>query len=311
MNRRVFLKEAMGAAAACLMCQGANASNEGKESPDGIGMLVDTTECIGCRKCEWACNRENSLTDTPLEAYEDKDVFEQPRRMSQDAFTVVNRYQNPKNPERPVFIKLQCMHCVRPACVSACLGGALSQEENGAVVYDASKCMGCRYCMVACPFQVPSYEYNRALTPRVRKCIFCFERLSAAGSAGEPKLPACAEMCPPQALTFGTRSKLLELAHEKINADPNRYVPHVYGENEVGGTAWLYLASKPFEELGLLTLGDEAPPDLTETIQHSIFRYGLPPLLAFPLLVSVMRTFSETDDDEEHHQHCSAAGRKE
>ena len=133
------------------------------------------------------------------------------------------------------------------------------------MLYDERKCMGCRYCMVACPFQVPAYEYADPITPRVRKCVFCFDRVTQEG-----KIPACAEMCPPMALTYGKRRDLLRVAHDKIAASPEKYVPKVYGEHEVGGTAWLYLAPRAFEEIGFLALGDKAVPELTETIQHSI-----------------------------------------
>jgi len=172
------------------------------------------------------------------------------------------------------------------------------------VTYDTWKCMGCRYCMVACPFQVPSYEYDNSLTPQVRKCGFCFERVSQEG-----KLPACAEICPPMCLTFGKRSELLEVARQKIENQPQRYIPHIYGEHEVGGTAWLYLAGKPFEELGMLSLGDKPVPQLTETIQHSIFKFGIPPLMLYALLGVTMRAFREREDPSPQEitedKHCS------
>ncbi len=253
-------------------------------------MLVDITLCIGCRKCEWACAVSNGLTDQSADSYESTEVFDQNRRMTANAYTVVNRFPNPEKADKPLFTKLQCMHCLHPACASACIVGALRRAENGAVTYDANKCMGCRYCMVACPFQVPAYEYDNAFTPQVRKCSFCFTRVTEEG-----KIPACAEMCPPMALTFGKRDDLLKLAHEKIAAAPNRYVPHVYGEDEVGGTAWLYLAPRPFEELGFLTLDSKPIPELTETIQHSLFRFGALPLMVFGLLGTVMRVTSQAN----------------
>ena len=165
------------------------------------------------------------------------------------------------------------MHCNDPACASACIVSAFEKQEIGAVTYDSWRCMGCRYCMVACPFQVPAYEYDNALTPQVRKCTFCFERISKEGG-----VPACVEICPPQCLTFGRRSELLELAHRTHpQATRAAYVNHVYGEHEVGGTSWLYLSSVPFEELGFPKLGDAAPPRITETIQHGVFKNFLPP----------------------------------
>lgn len=295
MDRRRFLQVAGAGALGAAAAGPAQAAGSGPAAVDGMGVLVDTTECIGCRKCEWACNRSNGLTDLPLEHYEDTSVFAARRRPTADAFTVVNRYDNPDDPDKPIHVKTQCMHCLEPACVSACLVGALRRNDIGAVTYDAWKCMGCRYCMVACPFQIPAYEYDNPLTPRVQKCGLCFEQLT-----GQGKIPACAEMCPPMCLTFGKRADLLELAHQKIAADPDRYHPRVYGEREVGGTAWLYLASRPFEELDFLTLGEDPIPRLTETIQHSVFKMGLPPLLLFGLLGAAMSAFRDrggSDDD--------------
>jgi len=296
MNRREFLA-AMGTAAT-----GAGISTAAEASPAAtpdasaqMGLLVDTTECIGCRKCEYACARANHIGNQQLEHYEDTAAFEQPRRMVHDAYTVVNRYPNPDKPERPIYVKVQCMHCQRPACVSACIVGALHQETNGSVSYDAWKCIGCRYCMLACPFEVPTYEYHKVLTPVVSKCNFCYDEFQMKG-----KIPACAEMCPPNCLTYGNRADLLAMAHEKIAAHPGRYVDHVYGETEAGGTAWLYLTSRPITELGLLALPDKPVPQLTETLQHGIFKYGLPPMLLFGVLATAMKVFKPENETGEN-----------
>ncbi|MCX5759388.1 MAG: 4Fe-4S dicluster domain-containing protein [Candidatus Hydrogenedentes bacterium] len=264
----------------------AHATDAPSALPSGCGMLVDTTECIGCRKCEFACAGANHLSDKPLEAFEDTKVFDAKRRMTADAYTVVNRYADATHPDKPTFIKVNCMHCLQPACASACIVGALRKQDNGAVTYDAGKCLGCRYCMIACPFQVPAYEYNNALTPVVSKCSFCYARVTA-----ENKPPACVEICPPDALMFGERTKLLQLAHDKIASDPERYLPHVYGETELGGTSWLYLAGRPFEDLGFREFPAKPVPELTETIQHNVFKFGIPPVLLYGLLCTAMKTF--------------------
>jgi Fe-S-cluster-containing dehydrogenase component len=261
-------------------------SHPSEDLSDGIGMLVDTTECIGCRKCEWACAKANGLTADPVEAYEDTAVYTHARRMQADAYTVVNRYDNPQAPDKPTYVKIQCMHCLEPACVSACIVGALRREKNGSVSYDAWKCIGCRYCMIACPFEVPTYEYNNAFTPVVSKCSFCYDTLQRDG-----KMPACAEVCPPMCLTFAKRSELLKLAREKIAAHPDRYVDHVYGEHELGGTSWLYVAGRTPESLGLVAFDDKPVPQLPEAIQHSVFKFGIPPLILFGLLGAAMKTF--------------------
>ncbi|NUN96571.1 MAG: 4Fe-4S dicluster domain-containing protein [Candidatus Omnitrophica bacterium] len=296
-SRRGFFQVlGLGAAGAVASPDRSDASSPSASLGEGMGMLVDTTECIGCRKCEYACDHAHELTGQPPSAFEDLSTLDTPRRMDEDSFTVVNRYPNPDNPEKPISVKIQCMHCLRPACTSACLVGALQVAENGAVVYEAWKCLGCRYCMVACPFGVPTYEYHEPFTPQVRKCTFCHERVTHEG-----KIPACAEMCPPMALTFGQRSELLELAHKKIADNPERYINHVYGEHEVGGTSWLYLAPREFEELGFLKLGPGALPSLTEPIQHAIFKFGIPPLTLYGLLGAMMWAYRNGDDPPVSH----------
>jgi ferredoxin len=174
------------------------------------------------------------------------------------------------------------MHCSDPSCVSACIVGALTKQENGAVIYDAAKCIGCRYCMVACPFQVPAYEYMNAFTPQVRKCTFCYQYVKKGG------LPACAQVCPREVMTFGKRKDLLRLARWKMKNNPGRYVNHIFGEHEVGGTSWLYLASEPFETIGFPKVGVKAPPRLTESIQHGLFQYFAAPIILFATLGGIM-----------------------
>ena len=280
MDRRNFLKT-MGTAGAMAAGASTARASEGHHVPENpYGVLVDTTLCVGCRKCEWACNQSNNLPVQSLESFEDKSVFERMRRPDAGNYTVVNQYGG--EGEKPVWAKVQCMHCQDPACASACLVTALTKDEQGPVDYDPWRCMGCRYCMVACPFQIPAYEYDNALNPVVRKCTFCFERLE------EGRVPACVEICPVECLTFGRRDDLLALAHGKIASRPGSYVDHVYGEHEVGGTCWLYLADRPFTELGFPELGEAAPPRMTEKIQHGIFKHFIPPIALYAALGQIM-----------------------
>jgi Fe-S-cluster-containing dehydrogenase component len=251
-------------------------------SPDRRGVLVDTTVCIGCRNCEWACKTAHGLQTGSLESYEDRSVFETMRRPDDTALTVVNEYANAANPALPYDVKVQCMHCDRPACLSACIVGAFSKEENGAVVWDGDMCIGCRYCMVACPFQVPAFEYHKAIHPEIRKCDFCVSRQE------QGKLPACVDICPVEALTFGSREELVHVARQRIRRSPERYVDHLYGELEVGGTSWMYLAGREFTELGLPKVGTGPAPGTTEAIQHGIFAYFVPPVALYALLGSIM-----------------------
>ena len=208
-NRRTFLKRAAGMGSFALLGRDKEArASGGNVGSDGLGVLVDCTRCVGCRKCEKACNEINDdLPRQPADAFDDDSVFERQRRMDSAAYTVVNRHEDPEKPGKPVHAKIQCMHCLHPACVSACIVGALAKEADGTVSYDAGKCIGCRYCMMACPFQVPAYEYNNTLTPQVRKCTFCYEARAADGG-----MPACVRACPMQVMTFGKRKKLVGLA---------------------------------------------------------------------------------------------------
>ncbi len=225
--------------------------------PNSMGVLFDANQCIGCRRCEEACNRVNELPP-PQRPFTDLSILETRRRTDAESYTVVNRYRRADQPKGPLYRKNQCNHCLEPACASACFVRAFSKTEVGAVIYDASVCVGCRYCMIACPFEIPTYEYGKALTPRVMKCTLCHPRVI------EGLLPGCVESCPTEALTYGKRNNLLRIARERIRKFPDRYIDHVYGENEMGGTNWLYLSGVPFRELGLREdLGVTPAPELT------------------------------------------------
>ncbi len=290
LDRRSFLATLGAASASVVGSPGTGAARSHWESSapaDPYGCLVDLTRCIGCRKCEDACNTVNELPD-PDRPFDDLRVMlEGPRRPDAEAFTVVNRYYPGQIDERgellSVDVKVQCMHCQDPACVSACITGALQKRDNGAVYYDVGRCIGCRYCMVACPFEIPAYEYSDPLTPRVRKCTFCFDRIQKTGG-----LPGCVTICPVEALTFGKRAGLLDLAKTRIAENPGKYIDHVYGEHEAGGTSWLYIAGVPFERVGFQDLPYQPMPKLTETIQHSLFSYLWSPILLFAVLAGVM-----------------------
>jgi len=191
-------------------------------------LLYDGTICIGCKQCEAACAEQNKLP------YDDKIAAED--RQSEHKFTVVLG-QGDK------FMRRLCMNCQEPACASACPVGALVKTAAGPVTYDAEKCMGCRYCMMACPFSVPRYEWQK-LAPRVRKCTMCADRVA------QGKQTACAEVCPTGATKFGERDDLIAEARQRIHDNPGKYVNHIYGLNEVGGTSVFLLSSVPFEQFG-------------------------------------------------------------
>jgi Fe-S-cluster-containing dehydrogenase component len=261
MNRRRFLtllgtagvSTAMSAVGAKKAVAAGNQSFKGYK--DSYGVLHDTTRCIGCRKCEQGCNEVNDLP-APKVKFDDLTVLEKSRRTDPDNWTVVNKY-NVAGLDHPVFRKQQCNHCLEPACASACFVKAFTKNPDGSVTYDGSLCVGCRYCMVACPFNVPTFQYDEPFDPLIRKCTMCHPRIQ------EGKLPGCVEACPKEALTFGKREDLLRIARDRIRTNPGRYQDHIYGELEMGGTAWMYLAGVPFEAVGQQEMGTKSAPEYT------------------------------------------------
>ncbi len=225
--------------------------------PDRLGLLHDTALCIGCRSCEAACNAVNGLPP-PTPPVGDPRAFAAHRRLSDRRLTVVNRYV-PGAPGRPpIFRKHQCMHCNEPCCASVCFVGAFEKTPQGPVLYHPELCVGCRYCVLACPYYALAFEYADPASPRVVRCTFCAPRIAAGG------IPACAEACPTGAIQFGRRADLLTLAHARLGKYPERYEPHIFGEHEYGGTSWLTLAAAPLTTLELPADAPYEPlPNLT------------------------------------------------
>jgi len=261
MSRRDFLKIGGSLLAGSLVGDHgmASAAKSFTGNPDRYGMLSDLTRCIGCRRCEAACNKANNLPE-PKTSFEDESVFEEKRKpyvADVQAYTVVNRYYDSNG--KPVYRKVQCMHCDEPACASACPVVAMKKSKEGPVIWNEDVCFGCRYCIVACPFHVPAYEYSNAFTPKVQKCFMCYHRIS------EGIVPACAEACPVEAITFGKRSELIKLAWTRILSEPDKYIDHVYGEHEAGGTGWLYISGVPFSQLDFpMDVGTTPYPEYTK-----------------------------------------------
>jgi formate dehydrogenase iron-sulfur subunit len=225
--------------------------------PESMGVLHDITRCVGCRRCEGACNAVNELP-APEKPFDDLNVLEQKRRTTAKTYTVVNQFDDARGMGQKAFVKKQCNHCLEPACASACFVKAFTKNPDGSVTWDSSLCVGCRYCIIACPFEIPAYEYDNPLTPRIMKCTLCHPRISAG------KLPGCVEACPTEALIFGRRSELIQVARQRIEAFPDRYVNHIYGEHEMGGTNWLYLSDTSFASKGMREdLGTTAAGKLT------------------------------------------------
>ncbi len=216
-----------------------------------FAILTDTTLCTGCEECVSACKKSNGLgKDRPRSWNTDIDD------LSSTRFTTIVRKPGGRS------VRRQCRHCESPACVSACIVGALQKTPEGPVTYDESKCIGCRYCMLACPYGIPRFEWGNAI-PYIRKCDFCHDEVMS----GALKEPACVGACPEKATIFGTREAMLAEAKRRVAASPGKYwQDEVVGETEVGGTSVLYLSDKPLDFLAWKPDMDDTPlPSLTKT----------------------------------------------
>jgi formate dehydrogenase iron-sulfur subunit len=215
-------------------------------------LLIDITKCVGCRECSRACAEANNLPQEDAE------------QLSATHYTVVQSYNNDET-----FVRRMCMHCEQPTCVSACLVGAFTKTETGAVLYDEGKCIGCRYCMQACPFEVPRYEWG-SLVPKVQKCKMCYERVAGGG------VTACSDACQFGATTFGDRDTLIAEAQKRIADNPGQYINHVYGLTEAGGTSVLFLSNIPFDKLGFpQSVPNEPIPELSWRVLSQIPKYSV------------------------------------
>lgn len=289
MDRRQFLRASATLGTAAIPVSGSTAETA-KENKEFVGVLVDTTRCIGCRSCEVACSvaQGNFVPDIATD-----NALEQVRDTSDRQFTVVNRFATKKG---NVFVKRQCMHCWQAACVAMCLVNAMQKTKEGPVTWDGNKCMGCRFCMVSCPFDIPKAEYQ-SWNPRIMKCSMCYERLQ------DGKKPACVESCPTDTLMFGPKRQLMEIARHRIYNHPDQYVHQIYGENEAGGTGWLYLSAVPFEQIGFRTdLGTTPYPEYTKNFLISVplVLFGVPALLMG--LHELSDRKEELKDRDEHDQ---------
>ena len=286
LDRRSFFK-VMGATGLTLAVgKNLKASTKPVKDKEFCGVLYDSVRCKGCRGCEYDCADANGLPE-PLPNKEIKGL----RKPDEVHRTVVNEYKTSKG---IVYSKMQCMHCNEPACAAACLTQAMCKTTEGPVIWRGDKCMGCRYCMVSCPYDTPKFEYHSA-NPKIEKCTMCFDTRVSKG-----ELPACVENCPNEALMFGTRRELITEARRRIYESPDKYVDHIYGEHEAGGTCWLQLSPVPFEEIGLRKVSDESYPALTKGFLYSVPSvFVLVPALLLGIQQSTKRnSLNEENEDE-------------
>jgi len=301
LGRRTLLKgmAVVGAAgAASALPTEASASERPHVKGDDVGMLYDTTLCIGCRACVTKCKEANDL---PANRSADG-IYDAPERLDGTTKNVIQVAQ--LGGDKWSFMKAQCMHCADPACVSVCMAGALHRTAGGIVAYEASTCVGCRYCQVGCPFDVPKFEWSKAL-PRIVKCELCRHRADPKKTGALAVAnPACCEACPREAVVFGTMSQLKGVAKARQAAHPERYAAKVYGEHDGGGTHVLYLTAKDvtFEALGLPELGDESPAAPAEHVQHGMYKwFALPTLLYGTLAYTIVKNKKKQAASGGHH----------
>jgi Fe-S-cluster-containing dehydrogenase component len=274
-TRRTVLKGLAAAAATSVAGVPKAIARERKKPPaDAVGMLYDATRCIGCKACMAKCKEANRLPAEPGPI--PGALYDAPVDLSGSTKSVIKLY---REGDKISYMKAQCMHCVDPACASVCMISAFNKDKQGIVSYDPGKCVGCRYCQVACPFNVPRYEWNTPF-PKIVKCEMCRHLLA------EGKLPACVEACPREAVIFGRLEELKADARKRLSDDPGRYYPKVYGETDGGGTQVLYLSAAgiPFGKLGLPDLGDQPVPELSESLQHAVYQGFIAPAVLYGAL---------------------------
>ena len=282
LGRRNFLKVVGITGVSLAAGKPVSAAQKSENQTEFVGILYDSTRCAGCQTCETSCAEANGLP-APTESIS-ADLL---RKTDESHRTVVNAFNSSKG---EVYLKKQCMHCNEPACAAACLTQAMHKTKEGAVIWRGEKCMGCRYCMVSCPFDSPKFEYHSS-NPKIEKCTMCYPRLQ------EGKVPACVENCPAEALTFGTRRDLIKEARKRINDNPDQYIDKIYGEHEAGGTGFLYIAGVPFNELGLTTTLQSKPyPELTKG-----FLYSVPAVFVlWPAILLGIREATKNNNSDEH-----------
>ncbi len=286
-NRRNFFK-VLGVTGVTLATgKRLTAAPEAESKTEFNAMLYDSTKCVGCQGCEFACAEAHAL---PAPSFEDTPIVGVERKADETRRTVVNAFKTSKG---DFFVKKQCMHCNDPACAAACLTKAMYKTEEGAVIWRGKKCMGCRYCMVSCPFDSPKFEYFSA-NPKIEKCDMCYDRFK------EGKIPACAQDCPMEAIVFGTRRDLIKEARRRIQESPDQYYDHIYGEHEAGGTGWLYLSPVPFEEMNFkTTLQNSSYPALTKG-----FLYAVPSVFVLwpAILLGIHQATKDNNPKEEENE---------
>ena len=298
------LFRSIGAASAVAMAGSATGSAAASETrtapPEALGLLYDTTVCIGCKACVAACASANGLEpDTEMSG----GIWQMPVDLNPQTKNIIQLYRSPDGAESS-FMKRQCMQCVDPACASACPFQALSKGRFGIVEWEPSRCIGCRFCEISCPFDVPRFEWTK-FNPKIVKCELCRQRLP------DGRQPACTEVCPVGAVIFGTRDQLLREAHRRIDARPGKYYQNrVYGEHDLGGTQVVYLSHVPFARLGLPEAGNESRARYGEKVHGVLYKGMAVPAVVYAGLAFLMRRRFKVHEEEAAH-HAANGGHED
>ncbi|MEN9501232.1 MAG: hypothetical protein RI964_517 [Pseudomonadota bacterium] len=302
MKRRDFLKAAIGGTAAVTLGD-AEARANLEPAPEAVGMLYDSTLCIGCKACVTACKQTNGM---PPVIEGDNLQYDSARDLSGDTLNVIKVYLDGKAEHKDkikngfAFEKRSCMHCVDPGCVSVCPVTAMRRDpKTGIVSYHADACIGCRNCTVGCPYNVPQYQYDKTFG-QISKCQMCNQE--GVGRIDKGGMTACSEVCPTGATLFGPRDMLMKEAKRRLALKAGEvtqfprgdirhpfqphekavpiYQQHVWGEKEAGGTNVLHISAIPFEQLGMPPLEERSACSISETVQHTIYSYMALPAVA-------------------------------
>ncbi len=275
MDRRALLKGlAVAGAGATVGVRPIEASDVPQAPADAVGMLYDATRCIGCRACVTACKTANDLPGN---------LYDPPNDLNGETKNIIKKYE--VDGELESYMKAQCMHCLDPGCVNACMIGAFKKVEYGIITWNPGRCIGCRYCQVACPYNIPKFQWE-SNNPKIVKCEMCLHMIKAG------KEPGCCQACPKAAVIFGTYEELKADAQQRIAQHPDRYWPQgdpkIFGLDDGGGTQVLYLAAVDFEQLGLPNIGTEPSAKLARSLQHGVYKGFIAPVALYAVLGAVL-----------------------